>query len=519
MKEPSVPPGAARPKRGRLRRWLRRLGFLILALILLFLGATVWHRAVGGKRLADALAAADRLDPGWRWEELAGHRAAVPDDQNAATVVLEAAGLLPESWPPEPTAESPRAADVMLLERVRASESVVPLDAELVEALRANLQRAQPALRAAHRLAGFRTGRYPDLSFKEYFQSGKVAHLERCRQVASLLWMDALLRTHDGRAGAALESSRCLVIAVRSLGDEPGGQAFLCRHHFVCFRAVPSIERALAHGQPGEKDLAATQELLADEQAQNTLVMALRGDRAFQDRVMTWIDTQDLEAFGPTLSDVESVTVARDHPWLVAGCDWFLVGWHKENHAVMLELMNEAVQIAQLPVEEHGEVFTQLNLRSRTIRAEEWIPYRYGPGCMMMPVVMKLGEAFARSRAELRCAATALAAERFRLAHGHWPATLDELTPRFLPAVPLDPFDGKPLRLRRFDDGLLIYSVGLDGMDDGGKVDRKSSAWKGQDLGFRLWDVRHRGREARRPAWTTPGPSSVRIFCPEQHID
>ncbi|HMC09692.1 MAG TPA: hypothetical protein VKH44_00320, partial [Pirellulaceae bacterium] len=48
-----------------------------------------------------------------------------------------------------------------------------------------------------------------------------------------------------------------------------------------------------------------------------------------------------------------------------------------------------------------------------------------------------------------------------------FPSEIADLTPDFLPAVPLDPFDGQPLRLRLADNEILIYSVGLDGKDDG----------------------------------------------------
>ena len=74
-----------------------------------------------------------------------------------------------------------------------------------------------------------------------------------------------------------------------------------------------------------------------------------------------------------------------------------------------------------------------------------------------------------RSDAEGRIVVTAIALKRFQLQHGRFPATLAELTPAFLPAVIIDPFDGKPLKYRSNDDGTyLLYSVGEDGTDDGG---------------------------------------------------
>jgi len=71
--------------------------------------------------------------------------------------------------------------------------------------------------------------------------------------------------------------------------------------------------------------------------------------------------------------------------------------------------------------------------------------------------------------AEVKAAQTALAVERFRQANGKLPEKLSELVPQFLPAVPDDPFDGQPLRYHRLDKGYVVYSIGSDGEDNGGR--------------------------------------------------
>jgi hypothetical protein len=60
-------------------------------------------------------------------------------------------------------------------------------------------------------------------------------------------------------------------------------------------------------------------------------------------------------------------------------------------------------------------------------------------------------------------------------------------------AQPLtDPFDGQALRLARTGQGIIIYSVGFDGQDNGGHLDRSNVRALGSDFGFELWDVPHR---------------------------
>jgi len=52
--------------------------------------------------------------------------------------------------------------------------------------------------------------------------------------------------------------------------------------------------------------------------------------------------------------------------------------------------------------------------------------------------------------------------------HGQLPESLDALVPKYLPAVPVDDFDGKPLRY--LPAKKLIYSVGDNLKDDGGRA-------------------------------------------------
>jgi len=66
-------------------------------------------------------------------------------------------------------------------------------------------------------------------------------------------------------------------------------------------------------------------------------------------------------------------------------------------------------------------------------------------------------------------AETALGVERFRLAHsGTLPQKLADLVPGCINAVPLDPYDAKPLRYKKLPRGYVVYSVGPDLNDDGG---------------------------------------------------
>ena len=94
-----------------------------------------------------------------------------------------------------------------------------------------------------------------------------------------------------------------------------------------------------------------------------------------------------------------------------------------------------------------------------------------------------------RTETARRIAITAIALKRFHLKHGTWPQTLNELAPEFISSVPIDPFDGKPLKYRPNPDGTFtLYSVGEDGIDDGGNPNSTSAFyWQSHDARDWVW--------------------------------
>jgi hypothetical protein len=93
----------------------------------------------------------------------------------------------------------------------------------------------------------------------------------------------------------------------------------------------------------------------------------------------------------------------------------------------------------------------------------------------------------AETEALRRLIVTALALKRFQQQHGTYPETLAALCPALLAAVPVDFMDGQPLRYRRGEDGrFLLYSVGLDCVDNGGRMKTREqlredrSRWRGE---------------------------------------
>jgi len=96
----------------------------------------------------------------------------------------------------------------------------------------------------------------------------------------------------------------------------------------------------------------------------------------------------------------------------------------------------------------------------------------------------------------------------FKATEGRLPERLDELVPDFLDAVPLDPFDGKPMRFSPVKK--VIYTVGEDLTDSGGtteaawlaekrlECEAKDGEWTGEDERF---------AKDKMSRWEFPDPS------------
>src|SRR5262249_7120098 len=65
--------------------------------------------------------------------------------------------------------------------------------------------------------------------------------------------------------------------------------------------------------------------------------------------------------------------------------------------------------------------------------------------------------------ASLRLGLTAVALNQFRASGAsRYPDSLSELSPKYLASLPVDPFDGQPLRYRKKGGGYTLYSIGPD---------------------------------------------------------
>lgn len=475
-------------------RWRRR--FIILLLLagaaVLVATYTVYQNSKSAEiLLAEAIAEADRLDPNWRIDDLEASRERVPDEENSALAVPSVGNGM--TSPPKPWYQGDNWPDEELQRLLDDVDPERAFDEMQCRALALILEDVEPTLIECRRLSHLPHGRHL-IAYARDGISTLLPHIQRNREIAMIVHYDALLRAQEGDIDGALASSRACLNAGRSVGDEPLLISMLVRLG-IRHEALDLVERVLAQGQASQGALETLQRLLEDEESMSLLLIGLRGERAISDRIVQHL----YETGGKTLVQRARLVhgLRDDDPSNKKS--WYSVNTEevrmmmpddlKRQRAAVISYMTKAVEIAKLPLEQQPARFKEL---------ERSVPDLPMLARLMGPAIPKIAPTHFRSQALIRCTIAAVALERYRLLHGYWPSTLFGLTPALLKAVPLDPFDAQALRYRLLPDGVIVYSVGPDGVDNGGTMNRQNLGVRGTDIGVRLWDVSSR-RQPPKP--------------------
>jgi hypothetical protein len=474
MSDAEIPESSRNVSR-RLRWFLG--GLIVIIGIMGGVAGYLWLRKDAA--LVEAIREADRLDPGWRLEELEAKRESLSAENNGATIVLAAYAKLPKKWPSrENVAKS--ANDWVALQR----QPVAVLYGEsLHKYLQTAVAEAEDALPEARKLADHTQGRFP-IVFKPDFGSSNW-YLEEKRSVQRLLCYHATLKAQQNDMKEALISCRAAANSSRVIGDEPSLLSMLIRIS-VRGLSLQALERVLAQGEPLEEELGLIQKALERDAADNLLLIGIRGERAGMNRLFESIESGIVPA--PNMNDMVLVLDPEDKPSMSEQINWYLPGTRRQYRAEYLKYQTQCVEIAKRPWHEQETAMdeVQTNLKGSTFLR------------LFSSTWPKFVSATLRSQAEMHAAIVALAVERYRLKHERWPRMLADLCPEYLAAIPVDPYNGETLHYRRWAEGVVIYSVGPDKTDNGGNIQRqKSPNEPGTDIGFQLWDPDKRRQPAK----------------------
>jgi hypothetical protein len=445
--------------------WRRPIAIATVLIAMALAGGTYYSLFDKSNReLREAIAEADRLDPGWRFEDLESARALVPPQENSASHILAARLLIPGTFSRSVLDAEQPAPTAKLSKKER-------------EDLAAELGQVTEALREVRKVVGMPRGRY-SIKWSKDGVGTMLPHYDAVILMMRLLVHDAMLRADSGDSAGVLESVKAMIYVGRSFGDEPvrGTQ----RGRLACsVLTLGFLERILAQAEPTPGELADLQHLLEDEERHPAQLIAARAERAMVHQFLLAAERMEIDRANYGMR--ASMLGYRFDNLL----DMMKA---KQSHAKYLQFLNENVEIAKLPAHEQASKIANLGSRPDQLPALlEGLTRGDEPESTM--------RFFHLSLARLRCGIVALAVTRYRQTEGRWPDDLNALVPKYLSDVPCDPFEGKPLQLIRFQE-----EAGVSWMIRASKIVPEAPPspptsfrlWEPPPASFRLWELKDR---------------------------
>jgi hypothetical protein len=318
-----------------------------------------------------------------------------------------------------------------------------------------------------------------------------LPHLGAIRQMARMVSQDAAIAVQAGDTARVIEDWSALSRMARHSAEDGTligqlvGVALLdmwFKDVIGVMQAKPDLFdesqlRALAHhisaaslrARPGDFKLSfAREQDMLDDFVQRTFTDDGRGGGRLAPRGLVDLGT----SFMPELTDGPAVIMRNNRGGLSVGpAAPLAVVWsagRRETVDAYRELLGAYEAQRAIPIWDRAAL-SPLNAATGK--------YDLGTGASRFFVLQALWPSFGRMIAVERelvqrrdVALVSVALVAYRASRGVWPSLLEELVPTFLPSVPVDGFDGKPLKYGLVDGRPLLYSIGVDAEDNQGKV-------------------------------------------------
>ncbi|MDA1214141.1 MAG: hypothetical protein O2955_16635 [Planctomycetota bacterium] len=184
------------------------------------------------------------------------------------------------------------------------------------------------------------------------------------------------------------------------------------------------------------------------------------------------------ELGGPVrkLSDQSATPISSDTLTTVLGPGLMaFVGTRNENYDLAMKLFDRSVAESSDPYYTWKE--SSVDDELRRLNQSLMTKMRYLPVRLFLPAMQQAAAAGERVSQTRDGLLTAIALELFHRREGKWPDTLNELVPRYIPEVPLDRVVGEPIQYIVRDDRPVVYSVGMDRQNDGGRMPPDHEQW------------------------------------------
>ncbi len=423
-------------------------------------------------------------------DEMINRHTYLPDEENSAFDFMDARGQVQET---------PHGG--LASELLDASPPGVLPSVTLQEWIREDLEANAETLRLMHEAARLPRGCYPLVPASDPWSLG-IPGVIALRRAGQLCVREGIFHAIEGDSAGAAGS----LVTCRRLAAAIGQRPFLIEQ-LVRMASdgllVDAVERVVGLCPIDEDELDALIQELEREQAELSLDWLIVAERS-----------SGQYAFG----HADDLARGYGEPGSAkpAAYRW-VPGWRERDALYFHEVMDQYVELGRL------------SAADKAIRGEELgetLEEELSASSLAYPlsstIIPAMGHAFSgepTTKARLCVAHTALQVEKWRMAHGRWPDSLDDLVPDALEAVPNDPFSDSPFRYTRTEDGVVVYSVGPDLADNGGLSEQEAERLSGDDLDegwdlpFRLIDPELRGaRQATFPDEVMQSDVTLRVL-------
>lgn len=327
-------------------------------------------------------------------------------------------------------------------------------------------------------------GKLPHVRYDIHYEQGAATllpHLGVLRSAARAFHYRASARLALGQTDDALADVRMQLYLARTLRTEPVLISQLVRIILIEV-AIQDLWDGLAKRRWSDAQLQELQRELADVDMLASFGFAIRGERdVFANGFFDAILAGDREQFRGVLGGDGA------GKWVNSiGMRFVPAGWIYQNKLAVNRMHMETT----LPLVDvkARRIFPAKAAASDT-QLKEMRTTPYNVFCkMLFPALSRSAQRFGTLQTAVDQARIACALDRYRLAKGQLPETLDALMPGFIAELPRDVVSGQPIYYRREPEGrFTLWSVGWDGKDDNATVAVKSGTGVDFDKGDWVW--------------------------------
>lgn len=304
-----------------------------------------------------------------------------------------------------------------------------------------------PAQPLTKHLSGLlqRPSAYYPIRYQDNFAT-PLPHISEMLSLAQMLRVRSEAALVLDRSTEAFEDTMMILGLQETMKDQPLLIALLVRESMILLALEPMNKGILRH-QWRDSELAGIQNHLLMIDLQENLMTAYRGERAI---------------FYVFLLQLTDTTASKLPPW-------------RRPTDIMLpdqmDYYSKTMQATLDTMQQHQASGWNSSLPfGAGFDVKGWKRYLRWVVAFAMPAMEGAVEKTAECQTQVDQTLIACALERYRIAHGSYPASLDLLVPEYLAKLPNSPITGKPMNYSLKPDGtFLLWSTGWNLNSLGGK--------------------------------------------------